>query len=158
MPDAKPSPEPVPFGGGDADFKVVYRDWQAIRIIRDNYFENWRMFYTACFWCGATMFGAAGYIISNRPFQKHDALIVGSIGSGMILSLIAVALVLFVFSKRQIQNIQLIIERDGDASFLEGKVMRVRGAVLFAAGGCAGLCLGLVAWVYLFFFYYSPIK
>jgi hypothetical protein len=154
MPEAKPSNEPIPLSGGDADFKEVYKDWQAIRIIRDNYFDGWRMFYTFYFWFGATMVAAAGYIILNHPFQKQDAYVAGFIGVVMIFGVLVFAVLLFFHSRRHVENINLILQRTGDAPFLGEKVLSARGALKMATGAAVGLGSGLVAWVYVLFIYY----
>jgi hypothetical protein len=153
MPDTKPSIEPIPFSGSDADFKEVYKDWQAIRIIRDNYFDGWRMYYTFYFWFGATMVAAAGYIILNHPFPKQDAYIVGFIGVAMIFGVLMFAVLPFFHSKRHVANVNLILDRT-DATFLGEKLLSDRGALIMAAGATVGLASGLAAWVYVLFFYY----
>jgi hypothetical protein len=158
MPEAKQSAEPVPLVGNDADsspdFKAIYKDWQAIRIIRDNYFDGWRMFYTFYFWFGATMVGATGYIILNRPFQKEDAYFAGFIGSVMIFTVLVFSVLLYFHSKRHVKNLKLILERTGDAAFLGDKMLSDRGAMIMAAGASIGLTSGLAAWAYILFFYY----
>jgi hypothetical protein len=155
MPETKPSIEPIPLSGGDADFKEVYKDWQAIRIIRDNYFDGWRMFYTFFVWFGTAMLTAAGFIIANHPFKKmEDAHFAGYIGSVMIFNVFVFAVLLYLYSMRHVKNLRLILMRTGDADFLADKVLSARGAAIMASGAIVGLVAGLLAWVYVFFFYY----
>ena len=156
--ETKPSDDLIPVTTSDVedsrDFKTTYKDWQAVRIIRDNYFDGWRMFFTFFFWFGATMVGVTGYIILNRPFQKQDAYLAGFIGAALILSNLLFAFFMFLHSKRHVENIKLILERTGDAQFLAEKVLSTRGAVMMAVGASFGLIGGLFAWAYIFFFDY----
>lgn len=156
--ETKPSDEPIPVAANvvdnPQDFKTAYKDWQAVRIIRDNYFEGWRMFFAFFFWFGALMVGITGYIILNRPFQKEDAYLAGIIGAALILSNLVFAFFMFRHSKRHVDNIRLILDRTGDAEFLAEKVLSNRGAVMMALGASFGLLGGLFAWLYVFFLYY----
>jgi hypothetical protein len=140
--------------GGDPDFKEVYKDWQAVRIIRDNYFDVWKTFFTFYSWFGATMAGVGGYIISNRPFASADAHIVGSIGIVLIINVLLIAIVMFFVSRRYIRNIHSILERSGDLPFMQEKLLNTKAAKLFAASSVFGLTVGLAAWSYMMFFYY----
>jgi hypothetical protein len=47
--ETKPSDDLIPVSTIDVenpqDFNTTYKDWQAVRIIRDNFFDGWRMFF-----------------------------------------------------------------------------------------------------------------
>jgi hypothetical protein len=140
------------------DFTVVYKDWQAIRIIRDNYFEGWRILYTFYCWFGAVMIGVAGFLISTRPFHGRDAAIVGFIGAFGIATVLCFAIVHYFRSIHAIRNIRIILERTGDAEFLADKVLNNKGGYILLAGACVGLSLGFSTWIYVLFFYYPGLK
>jgi hypothetical protein len=158
MAETKPSDDLVPVGTIDVenpkDFNTTYKDWQAVRIIRDNYFDSWRMFFSFTFWLAATMIAVSGYVIVNRPFQKQDAYLVGLIGVALISMNLLLALHMFLHSKRLVENIRLILERTGDAQFLADKVLSYRGAAIMAAGTSVGFVCALFGWVYVFFIFY----
>jgi hypothetical protein len=42
------------------DFKAVYADWQAVRIVRDNYWDTWKLYFTFYTWYFATMAAVVG--------------------------------------------------------------------------------------------------
>jgi hypothetical protein len=158
MAETKPSDDLIPVRTVDVenpqDFNTTYKDWQAVRIIRDNYFDSWRLFFSFSFWLGATLIGVSGYVIVNRPFQKQDAYLVGLVGVALILINLLLALHMFLHSRRIVENIRLILERTGDAEFLAGKVMNSYGAAVMAAGTSFGFVCALFVWVYVFFIFY----
>jgi hypothetical protein len=156
------SDAPIPIGPvgpvQSNDFTVVYKDWQAIRIIRDNYFEGWKLFYTFYCWFAAVMFGVGGYLVLNRPFHGRDATIVGLIGASALVIVLCFAIIHYFRSLHFIRNVRLILERTNDAEFLADKVLSNRGNIILLAGAGIGLTLGLGTWIYVVFFYYSGLK
>ncbi|MDO8978975.1 MAG: hypothetical protein Q7V17_07065 [Afipia sp.] len=139
---------------GSEIFGQAYKDWQAIRIIRDNYFDIWKTFLTFYSWFGATMVGVGGYIISNRPFTISDSHIIGWIGVALIVNVLLILIFIAFILRRYIRNLHSILERGGDLHFMQDKLLNTRTANMVAASCACGLTVGLFAWIYVIFFHY----
>jgi hypothetical protein len=137
------------------DFKTVYADWQAVRIIRDNYWDSWKLYLTFYTWFSATMAAVAGYILSNRPFDsRQEAFIVGAFGLMGIITFLFWTIFMFFISKRIVQNIHLILARTKEAVILADKIIYARAYVLLSAATGFGLVTLAAGWTYLMFFFY----
>lgn len=136
-------------------FGRAYKDWQAIRIIRDNYFDIWKTFLTFYSWFAATMVGVGGYIISNQPFTIPASRIIGWIGVALIINVLLILILMAFILRRYIRNLHSILERGGDLPFMQDKLLNTRTASIVAASCACGLAVGLFAWTYLMFFYYA---
>jgi hypothetical protein len=143
----------VPVEGSEI-FGKVYSDWQAIRIIRDNYFDIWKTFLTFYSWFGATMIGVGGYIISNRPFSAADSRIVAWIGVAIIVNVFLIAVFVGIMQRRYIRNINLILDRAGELPFMNNKLLSIKSTAIVAASCACGIAVGLFAWIYVMFFHY----
>ncbi len=137
------------------DFKTLYRDWQALRIIRDNYFDNLRIFIAFYSAFTATFFGVCGYIITNRPLVRGDVVVAGLFGVVAICLVLLVAVLLFFYSKRAVGNIRAVLEQSNDAAFFADKVLYPRGIYSVAICAALGLIVMLVVWCYVMFIYYG---
>lgn len=140
---------------GSEEFRNTYKDWQAIRIIRDNYYDNLKIYFAFYSWFIATMVGALGFLVSNHRFEGQDASLIGWLGIIFISLFLAYAVFLGFYSKRVIRNIRAILERTNDAAFLVDKLLYSRAMMLSAFLSGTGLVAGLVGWVYVVFFYYK---
>lgn len=136
------------------DFKSVYADWQAIRIIRDNFFDSWKFFMTFFTWYWAGIAATISYILTNRPFVKpSDTHFVGALGVfGMTLALFF-SVFMYFHSRRLIENINSILEKNGDTAHV-GKITNMRSSKFMSTGMSISIFFGIFGWIYFIFFYY----
>ena len=137
------------------DFKAVYADWQAVRIVRDNYWDAWKLYFTFYTWYFATMAAIVGYILSNHPFNsKHDAFLAGAIGLVPMANFALYTIFMVFLSRKAIENVHVILARTKEAVILADKIINSRAYLMLAGSTGLGLMALIAAWSYLMFFYY----